>query len=271
MWLGADKREEDDTSKRPETPLTVEVLSQREQNSEPIGNHFRNSSNSPESGSSEIQDRSQTPRLWTSDIRNDFVPIHAHDGVSSWSASSDKQLGSPGSATDRVFPIRSVVSVDSSQNPYTLPGRNSSEQQDYFPSGGAGHDTAVGHQSRQSFSEANGKPTPRTQQHSRLSGEGIRGDRRRSTSTAHNDSDRYGGGLRMQLFSDATSEKSTESQSISAQGTLNSTSLGVRTPAGQETISGLVTARFKHIVTAEGHAVITGRDGETLQRCEDEP
>lgn len=34
---------------------------------------------------------------------------------------------------------------------------------------------------------------------------------------------------------------------------------------------GLVTARFKHVVTDEGHAVITGRDGETLQRCEDEP
>jgi len=33
----------------------------------------------------------------------------------------------------------------------------------------------------------------------------------------------------------------------------------------------LITARFKHIVTKEGHAVITGRDGETLQRCEDEP
>jgi len=33
----------------------------------------------------------------------------------------------------------------------------------------------------------------------------------------------------------------------------------------------LVTARFKHVVTEGGHAVITGRDGETLQRCEDEP
>lgn len=75
----------------------------------------------------------------------------------------------------------------------------------------------------------------------------------------------------MQLFSDATSEKSNESRSVSAQGTLNSASLGTQTPAEQESISGLVTARFKHIVTAEGHAVITGRDGETLQRCEDEP
>jgi len=33
----------------------------------------------------------------------------------------------------------------------------------------------------------------------------------------------------------------------------------------------LITARFKHAVTEGGHAVITGRDGDTLQRCEDEP
>jgi light-regulated signal transduction histidine kinase (bacteriophytochrome) len=33
----------------------------------------------------------------------------------------------------------------------------------------------------------------------------------------------------------------------------------------------LVTHRFKHVVTEGGHAVITGRDGDTLQRCEDEP
>ncbi len=33
----------------------------------------------------------------------------------------------------------------------------------------------------------------------------------------------------------------------------------------------LLTARFKHVVTEEGHAVIVGRDGDTLQRCEDEP
>lgn len=32
-----------------------------------------------------------------------------------------------------------------------------------------------------------------------------------------------------------------------------------------------VTHRFAHVVTEDGHAIITGRDGETLQRCEDEP
>jgi len=35
--------------------------------------------------------------------------------------------------------------------------------------------------------------------------------------------------------------------------------------------AGLLTARFKHVVSEGGHCVITGRDGETLQRCEDEP
>ncbi|KXG53403.1 CheY-like superfamily [Penicillium griseofulvum] len=32
-----------------------------------------------------------------------------------------------------------------------------------------------------------------------------------------------------------------------------------------------ITARFKHVMTDNGHAVITGRDGEAFQYCEDEP
>jgi light-regulated signal transduction histidine kinase (bacteriophytochrome) len=36
-------------------------------------------------------------------------------------------------------------------------------------------------------------------------------------------------------------------------------------------MGGLVTHRFKHVVNEEGHMVITGREGDTLQRCEDEP
>lgn len=34
---------------------------------------------------------------------------------------------------------------------------------------------------------------------------------------------------------------------------------------------GIYTSRFKHVVTEDGHAIITGRGGNTLQRCEDEP
>lgn len=33
----------------------------------------------------------------------------------------------------------------------------------------------------------------------------------------------------------------------------------------------LLTTRFKHVITENGHVVVTGRDGDELQRCEDEP
>ncbi|KAH8684598.1 putative cyanobacterial phytochrome B [Tricladium varicosporioides] len=77
----------------------------------------------------------------------------------------------------------------------------------------------------------------------------------------------------MQLFHDADSERSNDTSqppSINDMTLSNShNSQRPWTPTDQD--PGLVTARFKHIVTAEGHAVITGRDGDTLQRCEDEP
>jgi light-regulated signal transduction histidine kinase (bacteriophytochrome) len=75
----------------------------------------------------------------------------------------------------------------------------------------------------------------------------------------------------LQLFSDTGSEKSSERENSSLNSTEKSASVGRPSPADQDSIGGLVTARFKHVITAEGHAVITGRDGETLQRCEDEP
>lgn len=69
----------------------------------------------PEStGSSEtiVRRHTSTPRLSASDVHNDYVPQQSCDGASSWSASADKQLGTPGSvtsnSTDRVFPIRCV-------------------------------------------------------------------------------------------------------------------------------------------------------------------
>lgn len=73
----------------------------------------------------------------------------------------------------------------------------------------------------------------------------------------------------MSTFSDAVSLAShqtidtrADNDSISAAGSIRS--------VGDDT-GGLVTARFKHVMTDEGHAVIIGRDGDTLQRCEDEP
>ena len=67
----------------------------------------------------------------------------------------------------------------------------------------------------------------------------------------------------MQSFADTAS---VGSQTV---GDTQSIAESVRSQA--EDAGGLLTARFKHAVTEGGHAVIIGRDGDTLQRCEDEP
>src|SRR5580700_8943763 len=59
------------------------------------------------------------PGLWGSDIQRPLSSGQTPDVMSPWSAGSVKQLGyaSPG-PQDRVFPIRSVVSVDPTQTPF---------------------------------------------------------------------------------------------------------------------------------------------------------
>lgn len=70
--------------------------------------------------------------------------------------------------------------------------------------------------------------------------------------------DRLGGSPQMQSITDNVSRSSRDSAIGS-----------VRNNA--EDKGAIFTPRFKHVITEEGHAVITGRDGETLRRCEDEP
>jgi len=261
MMAEMDIKEESNLTKEPGTPLAVEIPS--------------NSENEPEDDGSPTSPPSKNtarPQLRQADLPSDFVPL-SQDGHSSWSTSSDKQLGSPGSHTDRVFPIRSVVSVDTTQTPYILPNRNSSDASEYFPVSGTSSAGRSGSHAGQS-QNTDGLPTPRTTRTSTGDTQPLerrKTDRKSSVST-HQSDDRFGGGSRMQLFSDAGSEKSNGGQGDSASYTgSTSASAGRRTPADQDSIASLVTARFKHMVTAEGHAVITGRDGETLQRCEDEP
>ena len=141
------------------------------------------------------------------------------------------------------------------------------------PPGASGADIAESRFQQNNSPEPTRKPTPPTprQEQEPQQGGGRRTDRRASVSRRYND-ERARGGNRIQLFTDAGSEKSAErADSASYNGTDKSGSLGGRIPVDQESVGGHVAARFKHIVTAEGHAVITGRDGETLQRCEDEP
>ena len=71
----------------------------------------------------------------------------------------------------------------------------------------------------------------------------------------------------MQTFMDTASMKS---QTTDSRGENDAQSAAGSVKSISEE-DGLLSARFKHVVTEEGHAVIIGRDGDTLQRCEDEP
>jgi light-regulated signal transduction histidine kinase (bacteriophytochrome) len=279
MWPGPDRRNDSDVARDPQVPLKVEIPRSGEMdgsNSPPYDKHERGNSTQKDAG---------PPRLSSADVHKAYVPSSlGYDGASAWSTSSDKQLGfnSPSANQDRVFPIRSVVSVDASQTP--MPGRSSGDQSDYFPSGGvppwaAGNEIAMNAAKRKQSQSTNGSekiPTTPARKESRLGEETYNQARRLSVSgprrPENNVNDRYGGGPRMQIFGDAGSEKSNEpSQPSSLNNYKETNSLGTGTSVDGDSLSGLVTARFKHIVTAEGHAVITGRDGDTLQRCEDEP
>lgn len=206
------------------------------------------------------------PRLWASDIPKGYSASSAQ-GVSSWSANSDKQLGSPASSTnDRVFPIRSVVSVDTTQTPYTFSARGSaaSEMNDYFPRPSSVTSKDGG---RRSITDSDGKTTPRQRSQTESGPDPRRADRKSSTSTSRSD---YRGS-RLQQFLDNTSDRSATTHASSARGTGDASSMGNLSAGEDDGVGGLVTARFKHIVTSEGHAIITGRDGDVLQTCEDEP
>ena len=73
----------------------------------------------------------------------------------------------------------------------------------------------------------------------------------------------------MNILTDAASMRSNESYGSNPWQTQKTGTPSVRSGDGEA--NGYITARFKHVITEGGHAVITGRDGDTLQRCEDEP
>ncbi|KAI1341264.1 hsp90-like protein [Xylariaceae sp. FL0016] len=212
---------------------------------------------------------------------------------SSWSTSSDRQLGHGSSSSitdpsDRVFPIRSVVSVDQSQpTPWILP-RNSNEL-DYFPR----QDNTWNGRRRPSnpriATDASGSTVRRVETSPNQSalpdgsekGDGTRSRRRstisRSLASPPPNADRLNATAQMSMFNDAaseTSERTRGGRSGREGGSMHEGSVDAEVPAdvldAEDANDQLVTVRFRHVLTENGHAVITGRE-ETLQRCEDEP
>ncbi|KAK0708129.1 hypothetical protein B0H67DRAFT_556673 [Lasiosphaeris hirsuta] len=227
---------------------------------------------------------SSSTNVTAADLGNSAVsvtPTRSPTCMSSWSTSSQKD------PLDRVFPIRSIVNVEPT-------GRTSRE---YDPrrrlsmSEGSGISLRMG---------ASTRPPPTTVP--RLNLDGL--DRRAATFTAGSpvtasppigssppserarnrrmntmsgslssiqaDAERYGTVPPMPLTLESSSEdESTPIGEAEVQSQVEADSSSGRKSPEQSTDS-LYTHRFKHVVTDEGHAVITGRDG-MLQRCEDEP
>ncbi|KAF1850226.1 uncharacterized protein K460DRAFT_350306 [Cucurbitaria berberidis CBS 394.84] len=188
-------------------------------------------------------------------------------------------------ATDRVFPIRSVVSVDPTPTP------KPTSQGDYFHPFSRTNDARLSSDTRRGSQGSITSQSSQASQRARnrpSAPAAPMADPGSATASASNAPQADGKPsqegetsrkaqplLATQLFNDLAS---TTSGGSVAPGDSRSPSLRVdhAVSAGAASVSsldlgGLVTHRFKHVTTEGGHMVITGRDGDTLQRCEDEP
>ena len=216
-------------------------------------------------------------------------PTHNKPHLSSLNSSQPNTVDSPfdqlsPSATDRVFPIRSVVSVDSSATPTQ---RTDTAGGDGFPGMSAPTSQASeGKRDSRQFSTSSGhsmEPIAESRpvdapsilrrgseaQSAYMQAREERNKAERTRKAEGGERERMGGSRQIQTFADTAS---VNSQTTGGRGGNAASSVaGSMKSSTMDETGGLITARFKHVVTEEGHAVIVGRDGDTLQRCEDEP
>ena len=197
---------------------------------------------------------------------------------------ADQQPRSPTSAldgqlspdtVDRVFPIRSVVSVDPTPTPSTRPDR---PETSYFQHAvhARRRSTTGADILQQSQPPAKTRTASEGQPSSPRLGDDERGSNLQSSTSRNPQS--ASTSKQAQHYMDQIiarsesigSDRADRSRPPSERlGSARAPSL--RSMQSYDESGGLVTARFKHVVSEDGHAIITGRDGETLQRCEDEP
>lgn len=202
-----------------------------------------------------------------------------HSGTySSWSTSSDHQLGHgiQQDYSDRIFPVRSVVSVDPGltlgefdRTPHYDGTETGSTASDAVRPSADSLNTAVPIGRSVSASSDNmTSPSYSTMQEHQTSRRLPRLHTAESSLQA--DADRRGSQLYAPSFLDGLPDDGDDSD-VNGESREGGSSAGRRTPSGAEAApESHYALRFKHVVTNEGHAVITGRDGN-LQRCEDEP
>ncbi|RYO73796.1 hypothetical protein DL764_011056 [Monosporascus ibericus] len=213
----------------------------------------------------------------------------ASNAISTHLASSARQVGyeggnnTNGSPSDRIFPVRSLVSLDKSR-PMHVPTIHAPGKPSFFPprvpagdarhrqnNPRAKHDPAVRRADTVPVYASSALGSPEE------GGSGMGSARRKNTQSG-GPIGSVPAGIEPQASvgplpfppdtaSDA-SDVTRENMSPRTGDSQAVDSAGRRTPS--ELNEALATVRFRHVMTDDGHAVITGRDG-TLQRCEDEP
>lgn len=178
---------------------------------------------------------------------------------------------------DRVFPIRSVVSVDPTSTPrpridttvgdgfpgMSVPSSTTSESKRESRRCSTG--SASGLKSKSETTMADSPSARRRESGVEVFSPQDPGDQGAAAQGRRKPSpgERMGGARQIQTFADTAS--------VSSQTADDAQSVAESVRSQADDAGGLLTARFKHVVTEGGHAVIIGRDGDTLQRCEDEP
>ena len=229
--------------------------------------------------------------------RKDDIDAASQSGSVSNSPRTSTEYSSGGGPlspdlTDRVFPMRSVVSVDPMSTPLSTPYIRSEEHSDGFPGMIPARDAMPKpqHSSNEQFAAATSSlhqasETSTSDTSAKIPGYTVQGmldknyashndtseagPKMKSSESINSDAHRVGGGVPMQIISDDVSVSSKSDVSARHGNGRKSNTGSIRSVAAST--NALVTARFKHVMINGGHAVITGRDGETLQRCEDEP
>ncbi|KAF2680885.1 hypothetical protein K458DRAFT_310729 [Lentithecium fluviatile CBS 122367] len=184
-------------------------------------------------------------------------------------------------ATDRVFPIRSAITVDPTPTP-----RGQFQGGDYFHQHSR-NDARVPTDRRRQSQSSTASQTSQTSQRTRHNMAATPKIEqplmpwRGSLVGPHKSETARQAPLPLpsQIFNDLASTKSgdsvpanaSRSPSFQAEQHLSLSAGSAGSTGDLGDLAGLVTHRFQHVVTEGGHAVITGRDGDTLQRCEDEP
>jgi hypothetical protein len=175
-------------------------------------------------------------------------------------------------AADRVLSIRSVISVQPTSTSKAPPGQHGG----YFP------DAAPAKHSSMSISEPphQFRPARHRKASSSVWNRAIEVNLRISSTGPERDFDSSFGpkpawwqppdvptAMFVSKSDDACSMGAVSTESSDA----NASTCSPPTRSSLDETRPLVTSRFKHVVTEGRHAIITGRDGEALQRCEDEP